>query len=234
MPPQRVLEAGDAYYFSSAVPHRFRNAGREECEIISASSPPTFCDGLRCRYLKPPHTPDWHALAAAIRPRAQAFINGRYLDAVSGETFDCLSPIDGRRLAKVAATDSADVDAAVAAARSAFNKGSWSRMAPAPQTRAAQVRRVDPETPGRARAARNARHGQTDCATAPASIYRRRRAASLVRRGDRQDLRRSGAHGARCARVGDARAGRRGRRDRALEFPAAYGLLEARACAGRR
>ncbi len=38
----RVLEAGDAYYFSSAVPHRFRNPGREECEIISASSPPTF------------------------------------------------------------------------------------------------------------------------------------------------------------------------------------------------
>jgi mannose-6-phosphate isomerase-like protein (cupin superfamily) len=38
----RVLTVGDAYYFSSAVPHRFRNAGREECEIISASSPPTF------------------------------------------------------------------------------------------------------------------------------------------------------------------------------------------------
>jgi transcriptional regulator with XRE-family HTH domain len=38
----RVLGAGDAYYFSSAVPHRFRNPGREECEIISANSPPTF------------------------------------------------------------------------------------------------------------------------------------------------------------------------------------------------
>jgi transcriptional regulator with XRE-family HTH domain len=38
----RVLGAGDAFYFSSAVPHRFRNASREECEIISASSPPTF------------------------------------------------------------------------------------------------------------------------------------------------------------------------------------------------
>ena len=79
--------------------------------------------------------PDWHALAAAIRPRAQAFINGRYLDAASGQSFDCLSPIDGRRLARVAATDSADVDAAVAAARSAFNKGTWSRMAPARRKR---------------------------------------------------------------------------------------------------
>jgi transcriptional regulator with XRE-family HTH domain len=38
----RVLGAGDAYYFSTAVPHRFRNAGREDCEIISASTPPTL------------------------------------------------------------------------------------------------------------------------------------------------------------------------------------------------
>src|SRR5437868_644258 len=38
----RVLEAGDAYYFSSATPHRFRNVGHEVCEIISASTPPTF------------------------------------------------------------------------------------------------------------------------------------------------------------------------------------------------
>jgi transcriptional regulator with XRE-family HTH domain len=34
-----VLGAGDAYYFKSSVPHRFRNIGREECEIVSASSP---------------------------------------------------------------------------------------------------------------------------------------------------------------------------------------------------
>ena len=38
----RVLSVGDAYYFKSSVPHRFRNVGREECEIVSASSPPTF------------------------------------------------------------------------------------------------------------------------------------------------------------------------------------------------
>ena len=38
----RVLGAGDAYYFTSAVPHRFRNLGTEPCEIISASTPPTF------------------------------------------------------------------------------------------------------------------------------------------------------------------------------------------------
>ncbi len=38
----RVLGAGDAYYFSTAVPHRFRNPGDEDCEIISAATPPTF------------------------------------------------------------------------------------------------------------------------------------------------------------------------------------------------
>ncbi len=38
----RILGPGDAYYFKSSLPHRFRNLGREECEIVSASSPPTF------------------------------------------------------------------------------------------------------------------------------------------------------------------------------------------------
>ncbi|HEX7011278.1 MAG TPA: cupin domain-containing protein [Steroidobacteraceae bacterium] len=38
----KVLHAGDAYYFSSGVPHRFRNLGDEPCEIISACTPPTF------------------------------------------------------------------------------------------------------------------------------------------------------------------------------------------------
>ena len=38
----RVLGPGDAYYFTSAVPHRFRNLGDEPCEIISACTPPTF------------------------------------------------------------------------------------------------------------------------------------------------------------------------------------------------
>ncbi|MDF0606539.1 cupin domain-containing protein [Neisseriaceae bacterium TC5R-5] len=38
----RVLGPGDAYYFDSKLPHRFRNIGDEMCELISASSPPTF------------------------------------------------------------------------------------------------------------------------------------------------------------------------------------------------
>jgi transcriptional regulator with XRE-family HTH domain len=38
----RVLRAGDAYAFKSSVPHRFRNLGREVCEIVSACTPPSF------------------------------------------------------------------------------------------------------------------------------------------------------------------------------------------------
>lgn len=38
----RVLGPGDAYYFTSAVPHRFRNVGDEPCEVVSACTPPTF------------------------------------------------------------------------------------------------------------------------------------------------------------------------------------------------
>jgi mannose-6-phosphate isomerase-like protein (cupin superfamily) len=38
----QVLSPGDAYYFKSTLPHRFRNVGDEECEIISTCTPPTF------------------------------------------------------------------------------------------------------------------------------------------------------------------------------------------------
>ncbi len=78
---------------------------------------------------------DWRQRAAALSLRTQAFIDGRYVEAASGETFDCISPIDGRVLAKVASTGPADVDAAVSSARAAFDKGSWSRLAPAKRKR---------------------------------------------------------------------------------------------------
>jgi transcriptional regulator with XRE-family HTH domain len=38
----RVLSAGDAYYFNSRQPHRFRNVGDEDCKLVSSCSPPTF------------------------------------------------------------------------------------------------------------------------------------------------------------------------------------------------
>ncbi|KRG45815.1 XRE family transcriptional regulator [Stenotrophomonas panacihumi] len=38
----RVLRAGEAYYFESRVPHRFRNIGEDEAVIVSANTPATF------------------------------------------------------------------------------------------------------------------------------------------------------------------------------------------------
>ncbi|TBU72414.1 aldehyde dehydrogenase PuuC [Pseudomonas daroniae] len=76
------------------------------------------------------HT-DWEACAKALKIEGRAFIDGAYTTAVSGETFDCLSPIDGRLLVKVACCDSADADRAVSNARNAFESGAWSRAAPA-------------------------------------------------------------------------------------------------------
>ena len=72
----------------------------------------------------------WQKLADTLSFRHQAFIDGRYVDAASGQTFDCISPIDGRVLAKVAECGAADIDRAVQAARRAFDKGHWSDAAP--------------------------------------------------------------------------------------------------------
>jgi acyl-CoA reductase-like NAD-dependent aldehyde dehydrogenase len=73
---------------------------------------------------------DWHQRARELRPRSLAFIDGRGVTALSRQTFDCVSPIDGRVLARVAACDAPDVDVAVAAARRAFEAGVWAGLAP--------------------------------------------------------------------------------------------------------
>lgn len=39
---ERTLGTGDAYYFRSRIPHRFRNPFAETCEVISANTPPSF------------------------------------------------------------------------------------------------------------------------------------------------------------------------------------------------
>lgn len=39
---ERELSPGDAYYFRSDIPHRFRNPGIVPCTLISANSPPSF------------------------------------------------------------------------------------------------------------------------------------------------------------------------------------------------
>ncbi len=73
---------------------------------------------------------DWKARAAGLSFRGQAFINGSFVDAASGKTFDSVNPATGAVLTKVAECDEEDVNRAVAAGRAAFEDGRWSRMAP--------------------------------------------------------------------------------------------------------
>ena len=71
------------------------------------------------------------ATAAASRTwRTQAFIDGEFVDAVSGKRFSTENPATGERLTQVAECDAADVDRAVTAARAAYESGSWSQRAP--------------------------------------------------------------------------------------------------------
>jgi betaine-aldehyde dehydrogenase len=66
--------------------------------------------------------------AASDTPRKyQLFIDGKWVDAESGKTFETPNPATGATLAEVAEGDKADVDKAVAAARRAF-EGKWSKM----------------------------------------------------------------------------------------------------------
>lgn len=82
---------------------------------------------------------DWEQRAQQLKIEGRAFINGEYTDAVSNETFECLSPVDGRLLGKVASCDSADAQRGVEVARKTFESGVWSRLAPA-KRKAAMIR----------------------------------------------------------------------------------------------
>jgi acyl-CoA reductase-like NAD-dependent aldehyde dehydrogenase len=73
---------------------------------------------------------DWLDRAAAIKPRTEAFIDGRFVPAASGKTFTDISPRDGQPIAEVAEGDATDVDRAVSAARTAFDDRRWSDQSP--------------------------------------------------------------------------------------------------------
>ena len=71
----------------------------------------------------------WKDQARGLGYRNQCFIGNRYVSSASGKTFTCVNPATGKALTQVSAGDKADVDRAVKAARAAFDKGVWSRIA---------------------------------------------------------------------------------------------------------
>jgi acyl-CoA reductase-like NAD-dependent aldehyde dehydrogenase len=83
-----------------------------------------------------PETISWHERARSLSFRTQAFIDGRYVDAASGATFDSINPATGKLLARVASGDVEDVNRAVASARAVFRKGSWANLPPVKRKKA--------------------------------------------------------------------------------------------------
>lgn len=74
---------------------------------------------------------EYRAIAASLDLPQNAWIDGMYRPAHSGQTFETLNPATGTVLGTVAACGTADVDLAVAKAREAFEDGRWSRLHPA-------------------------------------------------------------------------------------------------------
>ena len=73
---------------------------------------------------------DWTQRAGQKVSRTQLFIDGKFVDAASGKTFESINPRDGSIIAHVAEGDVEDVNRAVAVAKRTFEAGIWSEMAP--------------------------------------------------------------------------------------------------------
>ena len=72
----------------------------------------------------------WKEKAQTIQFPNLAFIDGKFVSAVSGKTFENINPATGIVNCQVAACDKEDVDKAVKIARQSFNKGVWSEINP--------------------------------------------------------------------------------------------------------
>ncbi|MEM7701963.1 MAG: aldehyde dehydrogenase family protein [Pseudomonadota bacterium] len=70
------------------------------------------------------------AQAFLARAAQKQFIDGKWVDSASGETFATLDPATGETIGQMARGNAADVDAAVASARAAFEDGRWSGLTP--------------------------------------------------------------------------------------------------------
>ncbi|MFJ7938761.1 aldehyde dehydrogenase family protein [Peribacillus sp. NPDC096622] len=78
-----------------------------------------------------------------LNPRVQEFlkgtkkllINGEFVEAASGKTFETLDPSNGKVLAVVSEAGPEDVDKAVKAARTAFDNGPWKKMSASERSR---------------------------------------------------------------------------------------------------
>ena len=71
------------------------------------------------------------AVSEWLKKPKKLLIDGKWVEAESGKTFETHNPATEEVLAKVAEGGKADVDKAVKAARKAFEEGPWRKMAAA-------------------------------------------------------------------------------------------------------
>lgn len=74
-------------------------------------------------------------LPANLPEKIQHYINGQFVDSIDGDTFEVINPVDNKPYITAAAGKKADIDAAVAAAKEAFEQGPWPRMLPRERAR---------------------------------------------------------------------------------------------------
>ena len=72
----------------------------------------------------------WQARAQGLSIATGLFIDGRYVDALAGETFECTNPANGAVLARMAKGQAADIDKAVAVAQAAWDDRRWRGLTP--------------------------------------------------------------------------------------------------------
>ncbi|SMX68260.1 5-carboxymethyl-2-hydroxymuconate semialdehyde dehydrogenase [Brevibacterium aurantiacum] len=63
------------------------------------------------------------------------YINGEFVDSIDGEEFDVINPVTNEPYIKAASGKKADIDAAVASAKQAFDEGPWPTMLPRERAR---------------------------------------------------------------------------------------------------
>ena len=80
-------------------------------------------------------TADWLERAALVAPRNELFIDGAYVPAAAGRTFEDTTGRDGSVITRVAEGGAEDVDRAVKAARRSFDDARWAGQSPANRKR---------------------------------------------------------------------------------------------------
>ena len=75
-------------------------------------------------------TEEYKSIASNLTLPCNAYIDGGFRPAISGNRFQTINPATGEFLGEVSACDKEDVDFAVSKAREAFDDGRWSRMSP--------------------------------------------------------------------------------------------------------